>query len=42
MKGWEGGGKIRVSGMMFLRADEVSRPRGGKGKGHGVVRHDAL
>jgi hypothetical protein len=37
-----GCGKIRVSGIMFLRADEVSRPRGGKGKGHSVARHDAL
>jgi hypothetical protein len=36
------GGKIQVSSTMFLRPDEVLRHRGGKGKGHGVVRHDAL
>jgi len=31
-----------ASGRMLLRADEVSSPRAGKGKGHGVLRHDAL
>lgn len=31
-----------ASGMILLRADEASSPRAGKGKGHGVVRHDAL
>ena len=31
-----------ASGMMFLRADEVSSLHAGKVKGHSVVRHDAL